>query len=108
MPRSKSDPRTRGKPSIPYDRGIKLLSEQIEKGRRLQNHLPLLLGDFDQWDNSTKRIVELAFGENDPNIEHFAVQESPSTHGSWGIDQWSAHYKEALHLKISALLGYID
>jgi predicted nucleotide-binding protein len=108
MPRNKHSPSTRDKPTITPDRGVDLLRQQLEKGRQLQKFPVLHAADFDNWDNTTRNYVEWAFGENHPNVEHFALQEGPTTYGSWDAQRWSDHYKEALHLKIPALVGYID
>ena len=108
MPRSKNSPNTRGEPSITPDRAIQLLWEQIEKGRHLETLSPLHTGDFENWDNTTKNIVEWAFGENHRNVDHFAYQEAPTTYLAQSANQLSARHKEELHLKIPALVGYIE
>jgi hypothetical protein len=107
MARSKNDPR-RGEPSITSDHAIRILSEQIEKGRQLQNLELLQEGDFDNWDNTTKNFAEWAFGENHPNIEHFLLQQAPTTYSPQSANLASAHYKKALGLKIPALEGYVE
>ena len=107
MARSKNGPK-RGEPRITPDRGIQLLWEQIEKARQLVA-LPLLHeGDFETWDNTTTNYVEDAFGENHRNIQHFALQEGPTTYLPQSANQLSDRYKKTLHLKIPALVGYIE
>jgi predicted nucleotide-binding protein len=119
MARSKGPNATppRGKPSRTPEDGIKLLSEQISKARQLLDSPSIQRDDFRQWTNTTRNFVEMAFGENHPNISAFdssgvfyisEVRPGWVSGGSNLVRRSSPlHYAEKLNGMIKALDGYI-
>jgi hypothetical protein len=121
MARSSKNPNAtspRGNPSVTPEHGIKLLSEQINKARQLLDSPPIQRDHFLQWKNTTRNFVEMAFGENHPNISSFdysgvfyisEVRSSYLSGGSNRVRRSSPlHYAEKLNGMISALNGYIE
>lgn len=118
MARSKDPKPSRGKPSVAPESGIELLSGQINKARQLLDSPPIQRDHFLQWKNTTRNFVEMAFGENHPNISSFdhsgvfyisEVRPGFVSGGSNLVRRSSPlHYAEKLDGMISALNGYIE
>lgn len=98
---------SRGQPLVEPEDGVRLLWEQIEKARELVKQQTIHQGDFHSWDNTTANYVERAFGENHPNVADFSTIGPPGNH-TWDSTRWSQHFAEVLHIKIPALVGYIE
>jgi hypothetical protein len=97
----------RGKPSVTPERGIELLSGQIQKAERLLAEQPVNGNNFNSWDNTTRNFVEKAFGENHPNVENFEYMWAFGN-SLWSPAEWAEHYAKGLHAKIATLNGYIE
>lgn len=60
-----------GYPTISKQQGIKLLSEQIEEGKKLISRNRLSSDERTNWDTTTKDYLEKTFGKNTDKIKDF-------------------------------------
>jgi predicted nucleotide-binding protein len=77
--------------------GISLLRRQVEKGRELLDHTPLVTATHTAWQNTTRDFLVKAFGSDSPNIN--AVLRASSDHGLY-MGMGDAAYEQYLASKL--------
>ncbi|MCB9887056.1 MAG: nucleotide-binding protein [Planctomycetes bacterium] len=91
-------------PSIPPERGVELLNEQIAKAGDLLGRSPLPKDDYAAWETLTQNILVKAFGSASPNVKRVM---DIGKYGSFPMDAspqwWHEHRRRSLTSQISQL-----
>lgn len=104
-----SDPGAASSPEIPPEKGIELLSKQIEKGEKLLSSRPIASDDYSSWELVTRNYLEKAFGTDSPNVNSIMTV---GAYGSFpmgaGEAWWENHRAESLRTQLKKLQGLVE
>lgn len=109
MAKSKKPAPTIGAPEVDAPTGVRLLRQQVDKGKALLAGNRLTSDDYSQWDLLTRNFLEKTFGSDSPNVTAIT---SVGRYGSFsmnaGEEWWQQHRIESLQTKLKRLEGLIE
>jgi len=109
MARRRKEPEAPGRPEVDAGTGIRLLEEQLGKGRELLQSRPLSSDSYGQWELVTRNYLEKAFGRNSPNVSSVTdVGKYGGFPMGAGEDWWENHRAESLQTQLARLEGLVE
>jgi hypothetical protein len=108
MARKRNEPPAPEPPEVDPSTGIRLLQQQLEKGRALLGNRPLSKDEYSSWELITRNYLEKAFGRHSPNVR------SVTDVGKFGLvpvdgeERRERHRVESLQTQLSRLEGLIE
>jgi len=79
MARKRNEPPASEPPEVDPSTGIRLLQQQLEKGRALVGNRPLGDHEYSSWELITRNHLEKAFGRHSPNVHSVTAVGMPGT-----------------------------
>lgn len=109
MAQKRRDPNPIGQPQVDPGTGLKLLTQQIAKGKDLLAHRPLNSDIYSQCELVTSNFLEKAFGQNSPNVKSVTdVGKYGGFPMNAGDDWWENFHAESLTTQLSRLDGLVE
>jgi hypothetical protein len=96
-------------PTIPPDRAVKALSQQLERLKNLKNRkYDEAESDKAQWEHLTRNIIEGAFGDRSSQLSSFHMARNSEFYGAVGINGRQRAYDKAIQEFENLLLAFIE
>ncbi|MBI5837119.1 MAG: nucleotide-binding protein [Candidatus Eisenbacteria bacterium] len=109
MASKRKEPDPPGRPDVDSATGIRLLEEQLGKGRELLQSRPLSSDSHGQWELVTRNYLEKAFGRNSPNVSSVTdVGKYGDFPMGAGEGWWESHRAESLQTQLARLDGLLE
>ncbi len=109
MARRRKEPDPPERPEVDPTTGIRLLEEQLGKGRALLQSRPLNSDCYEQWELVTRNYLEKAFGRNSPNVSSVTdVGKYGAFPMGAGEGWWENHRAEILQTQLARLEGLVE
>ena len=109
MARKRNDPPDPEPPEVDPSTGIRLLQQQLEKGRALLQQRPVEEDAYSSWELVTRNYLEKAFGRHSPNVRSVT---DVGRYGAFPMDAgeawWERHRTESLQTQLSRIEGLIE
>ena len=107
MVKFKNQPPTPEAPQVDPATGIKLLQQQLEKGKALLANRPLTSDPYDAWELLTGNYLEKAFGRNSPNVSR-VLDVGKYGFMPEGEVAWENHRADSLKTQLSQIEDLIE
>ena len=109
MPPKKQSPPPVGNPTVPPQKGVELITRQIEEGEKLAANGSIDQASYHKWVTVTLAYLEKIFGSNSPKAEEFRdFGMFGAFPGNAGEDWWSRWRAENCSGQLILLAGSIE
>lgn len=96
-------------PSVTPEQGVKLISQQIAKGKELLLNRPLKSDKYSAWGTVTRDFLSKVFGSFSPNVSSVTdVGKYGSFPMDGGENWWENHRTESLSKQIAIMEGLLE
>ncbi len=96
-------------PSVTSEKGLNLVSQQINKGNDLLNNRPLNSDKYIAWETVTRDFLRKIFGSLSPNVSSVTeVGKYGSFPQNAGSDWWENHHANSLSKKVTIMEGLLE